>query len=51
MGNEALAIVRGRIERMMRSVLPFPCITTKEHPTLKGELSAEYKAFLEGKGR
>ena len=26
-------------------------ITGKEHPTLKGELSEEYKAFLEGKGR
>ena len=26
-------------------------ITGKEHPTLKGELSADYKAFLEGKGR
>ena len=24
-------------------------ITGKEHPTLKGELSADYKAFLEGK--
>ena len=26
-------------------------ITGKQHPTLKGELSARYKAFLEGKGR
>ena len=26
-------------------------ITGKEHPTLKGELSPKYKAFLEGKGR
>ena len=26
-------------------------ITGKEHPTLKGEMSADYKAFLEGKGQ
>ena len=26
-------------------------ITGKQHPTLKGKLSAEYKAFLEKKGR
>ena len=26
-------------------------ITGKKHPTLKGELSADYKAFLKGKGR
>ena len=26
-------------------------ITGKEHPTLKGELSEGYKAFLKGKGR
>ena len=26
-------------------------ITGKQHPTLKGELSEDYKAFLEGKGR
>ena len=26
-------------------------ITGKEHPTLKGEMSADYKAFLEGKQR
>ena len=26
-------------------------ITGKEHRTLKGEMSEEYKAFLEGKGR
>ncbi len=26
-------------------------ITGKEHPTLKGEMSADYKAFLKGKAR